>query len=199
VLCNLRNGERGAVFLDRDGVINRNRPDYVRHWNQFEFLPGALEAIRDLARENLSVLVVSNQSAVGQGLMSPLDLDEINTHMLEMVTAAGGRIDGAYYCPHTADEGCTCRKPAPGLLLRAMQHFGVDPGRSCLIGDSVTDMLAAQEVGIPSILVLTGHGQRTLVDPCLRSCPITFIAVDLRESVHWLLHEGKNWLWGEGT
>jgi D-glycero-D-manno-heptose 1,7-bisphosphate phosphatase len=195
VLCGLGNGERGAVFLDRDGVINRTRPDYVRRWDQFEFLPGALEALRDLAREHLPVLVVSNQSAVGRGLMSPWDLEEIDARMLEMVTAAGGRIDGAYYCPHAPQEGCVCRKPAPGLLLRAMRRFGVDPGRSCLVGDGVADMLAAQEVGIPSILVLTGRGQEALVDPRLRDCPITYIAADLREGVHWLLHEGRGWLW----
>jgi D-glycero-D-manno-heptose 1,7-bisphosphate phosphatase len=130
--------------------------------------------------------------------MSPLDLEEINTHMLEVVSAAGGRIDGAYYCPHSPDEGCLCRKPAPGLLLSAMRHFGVDPGCACLVGDAVTDMLAAQDVGIPSILVLTGHGRKALVDPRLRDCPITYVAVDLRESVRWLLQEGKSWLWGEG-
>ena len=191
----MRSGEQGAVFLDRDGVINHNRRDYVRRWDQFEFLPGALEALRDLARKDLPVLVVSNQSAVGRGLMSSWDLEEINTRMLELVTAAGGRIDGAYYCPHAPEAGCACRKPAPGLLLEAMQRFGVDPGRSCLVGDGVADMLVAREVGIPSILVLTGRGQETLVDPRLRDCPITYIAVDLRESVDWLLHRGRDWLW----
>jgi D-glycero-D-manno-heptose 1,7-bisphosphate phosphatase len=195
VLCRLGNGERGAVFLDRDGVINRNLPDYVRRWDQFEFLPGALGALRDLARERLPVVVVSNQSAVGRGLMSSWDLEEINTRMLEVVMAAGGRIDGAYYCPHAPHEGCFCRKPAPGLLLRAMRRFGVDPGRSCLVGDSVADMLAAREVGITSVLVLTGRGQEALVDPRLRDCPITYIAADLRESVDWLLHDGRSWLW----
>ena len=127
--------------------------------------------------------------------MSPRDLEEINARMLEVVIAAGGRIDGAYYCPHAPQEGCACRKPAPGLLLRAMQRFGVDPGRSCLVGDSVADMLAAQEVGIPSILVLTGRGQQALVDPRLRDCAITYIAADLREGVRWLLREGRGWLW----
>jgi D-glycero-D-manno-heptose 1,7-bisphosphate phosphatase len=195
VFCGLEDGERGAIFLDRDGVINRNRPGYVRRWDQFEFLPGALEALRDLAREHLAVLVVSNQSAVGRGLMSSWDLEEINACMLEMVTAAGGRIDGAYYCPHAPQEGCICRKPAPGLLVRAMRRFGVDPGRSCLVGDGVADMLAARAVGLPAILVLTGHGQEALVDPRLRDCPITYVAADLRESVHWLLREGRCWLW----
>jgi D-glycero-D-manno-heptose 1,7-bisphosphate phosphatase len=195
VRCGLGNGERGAVFLDRDGVINRDRPDYVRRWEQFEFLPGALEALRDLAQERLPVLVVSNQSAVGRGFMSSSDLEEINARMLEAVTAAGGRIDGTYYCPHAPREGCACRKPAPGLLLTAMRRFGLDPGRSCLVGDSIADMLAAQEVGIPSILVLTGRGQEALVDPRLRGCPITYIAADLWESVHWLLREGRGWLW----
>jgi len=195
VLCDLTNGERGAVFLDRDGVINRNRPDYVRRWDQFEFLPGALEALRVLARENLPVLVVSNQSAVGRGLMSERDLDEINARMQEVVTAVGGRIDSTYCCPHAPEEGCVCRKPAPGLLLRATRSFGVDLGRSCLVGDSVVDMLAAREVGIASVLVLTGRGREALVDPRLRDCPVTYIAADLRESVHWLLHEGRSWLW----
>jgi D-glycero-D-manno-heptose 1,7-bisphosphate phosphatase len=195
MLCGLRNGGQAAVFLDRDGVINRNRPDYVRRWEQFEFLPGALEALRDLAREDLPVLVVSNQSAVGRRLMSPQDLEEINARMLGAVAAAGGRIDGAYYCPHAPEEGCLCRKPAPGLLVRAMRRFEVDPGRSCLVGDGVVDMLAARELGIPSILVLTGRGQEALVDPRLRDCPITYIAADLRDGVHWLLHEGRSWLW----
>lgn len=148
----------GAVFLDRDGVINENRSDYVKTWEEFRFLPGALLALRELAATPLRVLVVTNQSAIGRGLTSAETAAEIDDRMRRLVARVGGRIDGVYRCPHTPSDGCECRKPRPGLLLRAAAEWGVDLGRSYCVGDKLTDLDAGAAVGCRGILVETGEG-----------------------------------------
>jgi D-glycero-D-manno-heptose 1,7-bisphosphate phosphatase len=148
-----------AVFLDRDGVINRDRSDYVKSWDEFEFLPGVLEAFRLLAPSPHRVVVVSNQSAVGRGLVSRSTVDKIHASMTEAIRRSGGRIDAVYYCPHRPDENCLCRKPRPGLLLQAAGELGIDLSASWLIGDDLRDLESAEAVGIRPILVRTGHGK----------------------------------------
>ncbi|MGH2521401.1 MAG: D-glycero-beta-D-manno-heptose 1,7-bisphosphate 7-phosphatase [Anaerolineales bacterium] len=149
---------RPALFLDRDGVIIENRADYVKGVDEVRFIPGALEALARLAHSALRIVVVTNQSAVGRGLLTLASLETINAHLLAQVAAASGRIDGVYVCPHRPDEGCDCRKPAPGLLQRAARDLGIDLAASVMIGDAITDMLAAQAVGARPILVRTGLG-----------------------------------------
>lgn len=148
-----------ALFLDRDGVINRDRPGYVRSWEEFEFLPGVLEAFRFLASEPLAVVVVSNQSCIGRGLVSRETVDEIHSRMTEAVRRSGGRIDAVYYCPHRPDEDCACRKPRPGLLLRAARELDIDLASSWFIGDDLKDLEAAKAAGVRPVLVRTGHGR----------------------------------------
>jgi D-glycero-D-manno-heptose 1,7-bisphosphate phosphatase len=150
---------RRAVFLDRDGVINVNRSDYVKSEEEFAFLPGALEALRRLASLPLSIVIVSNQSAIGRGLISASTVDQINQQMVAQITAAGGRVDLVRYCPHRPDEGCHCRKPEPGLLVDAANLLGLDLPESYMIGDAASDIEAAQRVGCRAILVRTGRGQ----------------------------------------
>ena len=147
-----------AVFLDRDGVISRDRADYVKCWAEFEFLPGALEALRLLAQMRYRVVIVTNQSAIGRGLVSQITVDEIHQRMLEAITKAGGRIDAVYYCPHAPDAGCDCRKPNPGLIIRAAEELDLALSASWLIGDSVRDIEAALAAKVKAILVRTGHG-----------------------------------------
>jgi D-glycero-D-manno-heptose 1,7-bisphosphate phosphatase len=147
-----------AIFLDRDGVINYNRADYVKTWHEFEFLPGALGALRQLAGLGWPVIVVSNQSAIGRGLISQATVADINRRMIEVVQAAGGRIDEALFCPHHPAEACACRKPQPGLLKRAAERWQIALPASFLIGDAPSDMLAAQAAGCQPILVETGRG-----------------------------------------
>jgi len=142
------------VLLDRDGVINqRIVGGYVTSWENFVFLPGALEGLRLLTTKNYQVIVVSNQAGVGKGLMSAEDLAGITGRFVQEVEARGGRIRSVYYCTHRAEENCTCRKPRPGLLLKAQaeHHFNFED--TFLIGDSESDLLAAQAVGCPAIMV----------------------------------------------
>ena len=148
-----------AVFLDRDGVIIENRADYVRSLAEVQFIPGALEALADLARRDWQIVVVTNQSAIGRGLLTPETAQAINTHIVEKIASAGGRVDGVYVCPHAPGEACACRKPAPGLLLDAARDLGIDLSASVMIGDALTDVLAAQAAGAAAILVRTGRGE----------------------------------------
>ena len=142
------------VLLDRDGVINRRIiPGYVTAWEKFVFLPGALEALRLLNEKNYQVIVVSNQAGVGRGLMTAAGLNDITRRFVAEVDAHGGRVLGVYYCTHRAEEGCECRKPKPGLLRRAQAEHHFDFGRTFLVGDTESDLLAAHAAGCPAIMV----------------------------------------------
>jgi D-glycero-D-manno-heptose 1,7-bisphosphate phosphatase len=175
-----------AVFLDRDGVINRDRPDYVRSWDEFEFLPGVLEAFCILASQPLRVVVVSNQSCIGRGLVSRETVDEIHARMTEAVRESGGRIDAVYYCPHRPDEDCPCRKPRPGLILRAARELDIDLAASWMIGDDLKDLEAAEAAGVRPVLVRTGHGT-DLPETRLARLPFPIDAYDdLLEAVNRL-------------
>ena len=149
------------LLLDRDGVINENRPDYVTRWEDFRFLPGALEALAALRRLGLRLAVVTNQSAVGRGLIEPGVLDGIHRRMLAACAQRGVVIEAVFVCPHAPGDGCDCRKPRPGLLARAMAALGEPPERCLAIGDGHEDLLAASEAGVPFVLVRTGRGVET--------------------------------------
>lgn len=192
---------RRAVFLDRDGVINENRPDYVKAWGEFAFLPGSLTALALLARSPLAIVVVTNQSAVARGTLRPAVLEDIHRRLLAEVAAAGGRIDGVYVCPHAPGEQCGCRKPESGLYLQAAEALGLDLRQSICIGDKLSDLAAGAAVGCRGILVLTGEGRRQT----LPSEPAFGVANDLGEAVGLILvelaapiraeAEGDTWRW----
>ncbi|MCL4486883.1 MAG: HAD-IIIA family hydrolase [Chloroflexi bacterium] len=178
--------KRRAVFLDRDGVINANRQDHVKCWEEFRFLPGALQALRELAGTRFVVLVTTNQSAIGRGQTTEPAVCDIHARMLAAVQQAGGRVDGVYYCPHSPDAGCDCRKPKTGLYDRGLHEWDVDAGRSFVVGDAVPDIVAARAIGAQPILVLTGRGsqQRELLKgDGLAGCEI---ADDLSAAVRWI-------------
>lgn len=151
-----------AVFLDRDGVINENRDDYVRSAEQLRLLPGAVGALRALASSPFTVAVATNQAGVGRGLFSRRTLDEIHDRLRAGVVQGGGRIDAIYACTHVATAGCACRKPRPGLLQRAAADLGVDLRSSYFVGDALTDVEAALAAGCRPVLVKTGRGAAML-------------------------------------
>jgi D-glycero-D-manno-heptose 1,7-bisphosphate phosphatase len=173
-----------AVFLDRDGVINEDSPEFIKSWEEFKFLPNALSALALLAQSGFKVVIVSNQSGVGRGFFTQDTLDEIHRRMTQAITQAGGRIDGVYFCPHAPDANCDCRKPSPGLFFRAARELGIDLNTAWSIGDSRRDVLAANAAGMRSILV-----NRTMPDSAPALEPGTFLrAADLTEAVSIILN-----------
>ena len=154
---------RRAVFIDRDGVLCRNRDDYVKSWEEFVFLPGALKAMAQQARLDLYIIITTNQSIINRHLVSVEAVEDIHARMVRAMESAGGRVDRVMYCPHRPEERCTCRKPQPGLLLTAAEEWGLTLSQSYIIGDAETDMQAGQAVGCRRYLVLTGRGRRQLI------------------------------------
>ena len=149
---------RPAIFLDRDGVIIENRADYVKSVAEVEFLPGALRALAGVRQWPGAVVVITNQSAVGRGLITLAAAEAINAYLRQQVEAAGGRLDGLFMCPHTPADDCACRKPAPGLLRQAARELRLDLRASVMIGDALTDVLAGHAAGTRAVLVRTGRG-----------------------------------------
>ncbi len=158
---------RPAVFLDRDGTVNEEK-NYLYRIEDFQFLPGAVEAIAQFNRAGFAVLVVTNQSGVARGYYSLAEVAALHEHLSRRLAAAGARVDGFYVCPHhpAAGQGdyqrlCSCRKGEPGLLLQAARERGLDLSRSYMIGDKESDIEAGERAGCTPLLVLTGYGRTT--------------------------------------
>ncbi|MGH7507384.1 MAG: HAD-IIIA family hydrolase [Longimicrobiales bacterium] len=144
-----------AVILDRDGVLNERPPraEYVTTPEQFRWLPGARQAVTELAAAGWRIIVVSNQAGIGRGAMTVAALEAVHDRMRSDASATGGRIDAIYVCPHDWDAGCSCRKPRPGMLLQAQRDFHLDLTRTVFIGDDERDAMAADAAGCQSALV----------------------------------------------
>jgi len=150
-------GKRPAVFLDRDGTINEEM-GYINHVSRFRLLPEAGPAIRLLNEAGLPVVVVTNQSGAARGYFPPALVEEVHRHLQDLLAHEGARLDAIYTCLHAPDAGCSCRKPQPGLLLKAAEELGLDLSRSYLVGDRYMDIQTAANAGVQGILVLTGYG-----------------------------------------
>jgi histidinol-phosphate phosphatase family protein len=193
---------RPAVFLDRDGTIIEE-VGYLKDPSQVKLIPGAADAIARLNRRGIAVVVVTNQSGVGRGLVTESAVGQVHAELARQLEAAegggveggadggggGARWDAIYYCPHHPDDGCECRKPGPGMFRRAAAEHGLDLGRSFVVGDKVSDVRAGKLLGCRTVLVLTGYGadesQRA------RAAGITpdHIAADLAAAAAWVLRE----------
>jgi len=149
-----------AVFVDRDGVICRNRRDHVKSWEEFVFLPGALDALRRLAQLDLYIVIITNQAIVNRRIVPRATVEDIHRRMVKAIEEGGGHVDQVVFCPHRPDEDCGCRKPQPGMLLQAARDLGIDLMSSYLIGDAFSDMEAGRAVGCDCYMVLTGRGLR---------------------------------------
>jgi len=157
---------RGAVFLDRDGTLVEEM-DFLTRPEQLALIPGAARAVRRLNARGLAVVVVTNQSAVARGMIDERELSAIHARLESMLAAQDARLDGIYVCPHHPSEGrgayrvaCDCRKPAPGLLLRAARELGLDLAASWIVGDSRRDLEAGAAAGVRGVLVGSGKGAR---------------------------------------
>ena len=149
-----------ALFLDRDGVFIENCANYVRNWQDVHFFPEALAALARIREVPYKIIVVTNQSAVGRGIISLKTAVTLNERILEVVRQANGRIDASYLCPAKPGTNDPCRKPRPGMLLQAAKEHNIDLNQSYMIGDALTDVQAGQAAGVKqAILLLTGRGK----------------------------------------
>ncbi|MEH6470406.1 MAG: D-glycero-beta-D-manno-heptose 1,7-bisphosphate 7-phosphatase [Halopseudomonas sp.] len=175
------------VILDRDGVINQDSDAYVKSAEEWIPIPGSAEAIARLTQAGFTVMVATNQSGLGRGYFQQSDLDAMHQKMTTLVEQAGGRINGIFYCPHSPDDACICRKPLPGLIQQIEASLNGSAKGAIMIGDSLRDLQAGQACGCRALLVLTGKGQKTLASG--KGLESVDHFVDLAAAVDYLLNE----------
>jgi D-glycero-D-manno-heptose 1,7-bisphosphate phosphatase len=177
-----------TVFLDRDGVINADSPEYIKSRAEFDFIPGSLDAIVRLTHGGVCIIVITNQSVINRRMVSPAELEAIHARLRQAVADAGGRITDIFYCPHRPDEQCSCRKPKPGLILAARNRYDIDLARSVMVGDSAKDILAGKAAGCGlTVLVETGNGISALSSLAASGQSPDHVAADLDLAVRWIL------------
>lgn len=185
---------RPAVFIDRDGTLTEE-VGYVNHPSRLRLLPRSADAICRLNEAGVAAVVTTNQAGIARGYFSPEVLEQVNGELVAQLARAGARLDGIYVCPHHPREGeppyradCDCRKPRPGLLLRAGADLGLDLAASTVVGDKPSDLEVARRVGARAVLVLTGYGRGELE---YRHAEFVtepdFVAEDLLDAVDWVL------------
>lgn len=173
------------IILDRDGVINYDSAQFIKHPDEWKAIPGSLEAIARLTREGWRVVVATNQSGLARGLFEMATLNAIHAKMHKAVMSAGGRIEAVFYCAHSAEMDCACRKPKAGMYLEISARYACDLEEVPVIGDSLRDLVSAVAVGARPMLVKTGKGVKTLAAGGLP--PGTPVFENLTEAVNHLL------------
>ncbi|MBF0451548.1 MAG: D-glycero-beta-D-manno-heptose 1,7-bisphosphate 7-phosphatase [Candidatus Magnetomorum sp.] len=180
------------IFLDRDGVINKDSSEYIKNRSEFHFLPRTLEAIKLLTQNDFSCIIISNQSMINRKISTLENLMDMHIYMLSEIQSHGGHIQDFFFCPHRPDEYCMCRKPKPGMIVKAASIHSIDISQSIMIGDSLKDIQCAINAGCRhAILVRTGNGIKTetvLADNALKA---SFIANDLLDATRWILNSFK--------
>ena len=176
------------VILDRDGTINHDSDDYIKSPEEWVALPGAIDAIAKLNHAGWRVVIASNQSGLGRGLFDVATLNQMHDKMNKALAHAGGRVDAIFYCPHTPDDHCDCRKPLPGLFEQIGERFNVDLKEVHAVGDSLRDAQAAADSGCLPHLVLTGKGEQYAGLALPDGFPSqTRVHTDLAAFADWLL------------
>ena len=158
-----------SIFLDRDGVLNKNKDDYVKHISELEIFPFISESIKKLQSVGFKIIVITNQSAINRGLMTEKHLNEIHEKIQSFLIEHNTKIDYFYYCPHTPTENCSCRKPKTGLLLKAIDDFSIDVNNSWFIGDRDSDIQAGESVGCKTLKIQNNFNLEKAVNLILKS------------------------------
>ena len=169
---------RRFVVLDRDGTVIVER-HYLSDPEQVELIPNAAAALQTLRNMDLGLVVVTNQSGVGRGYYSEEMVGAVNQRMVSLLDAAGVRLDGVYWCPHSPDDRCACRKPETGMITQATTELGLEPNTCFVVGDNRTDIELGQRIGATTLLVRTGHGAETADDSSLKP---DYVTEDLAEA-----------------
>ena len=175
------------VVLDRDGVINVDSVHFIKNTNEWVPIPGSLEAIALLNQSGYRVAIATNQSGISRGLFDMVTLNAIHDKMHRALNALGGRVDAIFYCPHSADDHCDCRKPKPGMMEEIGSRFGMDMKKVPVVGDALRDLQAGAALGMQPILVRTGKGEATLAAGGLPEGTLVF--ANLAEAVQHIISE----------
>lgn len=154
-----------AVFLDRDGTINHNGAGFTHRAADFRFLPGVIPALRRLAKSNYKIIIITNQSGIGRGYYTARDMERLHRWMARRLKERGVRIDAIYHCPHLPNDGCTCRKPEPGLFLRAANEFGLNLSKSWFVGDEPHDVVAGRRANLQTIKLGSRMPRKEKLEP----------------------------------
>ncbi len=179
------------IILDRDGVINQDSTNFIKNESEWIPIPGSLEAIAKLCKNGYTVTVCTNQSGIGRNLFTLEDFENINRKMNTLINSFGGVLSGIFYCPHTDQDNCYCRKPRTGMILDIIRKFNIDNVSNLyMVGDSLRDLIAINAVGGKPVLVKTGKGNGTVKDLSIPSN--TLIFNDLYQFTQYLLKE-KNY------
>ena len=180
------------IFLDRDGVINRDSDAYIKSWTEFEFLPGSLAALKKLTVAGYRIIVITNQSIIGRKMVRPETLDDIFTRMQAEIEKNGGRIHDIFFCPHAPTDGCGCRKPAPGLIEKAARAYHIDLSATTMVGDSAKDIQCARRAGCRfTVLVKTGNYTAARKTLHQENISPDAVVADLARAVDWVLEGGE--------
>jgi len=187
-----QDASKKVVFIDRDGVINRDSADYIKSWSEFEFLTGSLEAIKLLAFNGFITIVITNQSVINRNMVTTEGLEYIHNMMKAGVQARGGEIKDIFFCPHIPEDRCDCRKPKPGLIYQARRKYRIDIENTVMVGDNVKDIECARNAGCRhAVLVQTGNG--ISAEKILKAKNILpdYVARDLLAAVKWIIDQYK--------
>lgn len=177
-----------VAFLDRDGTINRDSHNYIKGWEEFEFLPGSLDAIRNLTLNGFVNFVITNQSAVPRNLITANELEFVHNMMTETVAQNGGEIKDVFYCPHLPSDKCDCRKPEPGLIFQARDKYSIDLRATVMVGDSAKDIECARRAGCGrAVLVKSGKEDGAEKELKARQLHADYVARDLNEAAEWII------------
>jgi len=184
---------RKVVYLDRDGTINHDSPNYIKSRSEFKFIPGSIEAIRLLTFRGFTSIVITNQSALARKFISPAELDRIHAMMKDAIISGGGKITDIFFCPHMPNAGCECRKPAPGLLLQAQRKYNIDLATSIMVGDSAKDIECARNAGCGrAVLVKTGKDDEAEYILQTKRIVADYTAINLYDAAKWILENNPS-------
>jgi len=177
-----------VVFLDRDGTISKDSVNHIKSWEEFHFLPNAKQGLKQLHQHGYNVIIITNQSVIARKMVTLAELDFIHRKMIQEIEAAGGKIKTIYFCPHHPDDGCSCRKPNPGLLLRAIQEHAINPKQSYMVGDRIMDVEVGKVVECKTILIENEQGLSELQHSRMKP---DYIAHDLVDVAQWIIQDYK--------
>ncbi len=182
-----------VVFLDRDGVINQDSPDFIKSWKEFFFIPGSIEAIRRLTGAGFDIIIITNQSGIGRKLFTLADLDDMHTNLKARIEAENGCIKEIFFCPHRPDENCKCRKPLPEMVFKAQRKYNIDLSKAVMVGDSAKDIQCGRNAGVgKTILVQTGAPQSALDTLKQQGIQPDLVTANLFSASEWIIANAGN-------